>query len=126
MPRTTRAVAQRLGTKQKSRRRAQRQAPETPASVERILDEVAPIDAGEAGVATADAAPAAPMRASAGVLPRRGTPSSGRGTSRVATTRRRYVEYAAEYAYVWADLRRVILVAGALLVLLIVLSFFIG
>jgi hypothetical protein len=40
-------------------------------------------------------------------------------------SRRRYAEYAAEYAYVWSDLRRIVLVAGLLIVLLIVASFFI-
>ena len=37
--------------------------------------------------------------------------------------RRRYQEYAAEYAYVWADLRRICIVAGVLIALLVVLSF---
>ena len=44
----------------------------------------------------------------------------------MTATRRRYAEYAAEYAYVWADLRRIAVVAGALLLLLIGLSFFMG
>lgn len=39
--------------------------------------------------------------------------------------RRRYAEYAAEYAYVWTDLRRILVVAGALTALLIGLSFFV-
>ena len=39
--------------------------------------------------------------------------------------RRRYAEYAEEYLYVWSDLRRVLVVAGVLVVLLVVLSFFV-
>jgi hypothetical protein len=45
--------------------------------------------------------------------------------SKPAPARRRYAEYAAEYLYVWADLRRVLLVAGVLVMLLVVASFFI-
>jgi hypothetical protein len=129
MPRTSRTVAQRLGTKQKSRRRAPRQAPETPASVERILDAVAPSTDGEVPsgvVPVASVGPSATTRTATGSLPRRGTVGAARSTGRVATARRRYAEYAAEYAYVWSDLRRITLVAGALLLLLIVLSFFVG
>ena len=127
MPRTSRAVAQRLGTKQKSRRRAPRQAPETPASVERILDEVAPAtgDTGPTGVAPA-APSTATTRTGSSSLSRRGTAGAARPAGRVTATRRRYAEYAAEYAYVWADLRRIAVVAGALLLLLIGLSFFMG
>jgi len=36
--------------------------------------------------------------------------------------RRRYSEYTAEYAYVAADLRRIVVVAAILIVLLVVLS----
>ena len=125
MPRTSRAVAQRLGTKQKSRRRTPRQAPETPASVERILDEVAPLTGEAPPTGVVPAAPAATPRTAPSASPRRGTLGSARGVGRAATTRRRYAEYAAEYAYVWADLRRISVVAGLLLLLLIVLSFFI-
>ena len=39
--------------------------------------------------------------------------------------RRRYSEYGDEYAYVWSDLRRIVLVAGFLIALLVVASFFI-
>jgi hypothetical protein len=124
MPRTTRAVAQRLGTKQKSRRRSPRQAPETPASVERILDEVAPTGDASAGGVLPTPPPA--VRSAPGSLPRRTTMGTARGVGRAAPTRRRYADYASEYAYVWGDLRRIGLVAGALLLLLIVLSFFIG
>ena len=125
MPRTSRAVAQRLGTKQKSRRRTPRQAPNTPASVERILDEVAPLDGASTPPAVAPPS-TTPTVASTSAPVRRATVASARGAARVPATRRRYAEYAAEYAYVWADLRRVGVVAAALLVLLIVLSFFIG
>ena len=125
MPRTSRAVAQRLGTKQKSRRRAPRQAPETPASVERILDEVAPVT-GDAAASGVGPAPASTARTQAGSLSRRSAAGGARGVGRATTPHRRYADYASEYAYVWGDLRRIGLVAGALLLLLIVLSFFIG
>ncbi len=126
MPRTSRAVAQRLGTKQKSRRRTPRQAPETPASVERILDEVAPLTGEAPPSGVVSSAPADATRTSPSGSPRRGTLGSPRSAGRATTTRRRYAEYAAEYAYVWADLRRILVVAGVLLLLLIVLSFFVG
>ena len=126
MPRTTRAVAQRLATKQKSRRRSPRQAPDTPASVERILDEVAPLPDDASPATVAPTASPATTRTATGSLSRRGTAGAARAAGRGATVRRRYAEYAAEYAYVWADLRRIGVVAGALLLLLIVLSFFIG
>ena len=132
MPRTSRAVAQRLGTKQKSRRRSPRQGADTPASVERILDEVAPNvddgteDTGNAPAAVVSTPRTAPTRGATGALSRRGTVAAARIAARTTATRRRYAEYAAEYAYVWADLRRIAVVAGALLLLLIVLSFFVG
>lgn len=132
MPRTSRAVAQRLGTKQKSRRRTPRQAPDTPATVERILDEVAPIGDGAApgaGAAPASvvSAPTGLTRSATGSSSRRaGTVDAARSAGRAVTVRRRYAEYAAEYAYVWSDLRRIGVVAGALLLVLIVLSFFLG
>ena len=132
MPRTTRAVAQRLGTKQKSRRRTPRQGADTPASVERILDEVAPkADAVSPDTGTTPAsvvpAPTGLVRPATGSLSRRaGTVGAARSAGRATTVRRRYAEYAAEYAYVWSDLRRIGVVAGALLLLLIVLSFFLG
>jgi hypothetical protein len=47
-----------------------------------------------------------------------------RPTARPVPTRRRYHEYGAEYAYVWVDLQRILIVAGVLIVLLIVLSFY--
>ena len=124
MPRTTRAVAQRLGTKQKSRRRGSRQGPETPASVERILDEVAPI-AGASPAGGVMAAPQSTTRSATGSQ-RRAGPGAAQGVGRAAPARRRYADYASEYAYVWGDLRRILLVAGVLLGLLIALSFFIG
>jgi hypothetical protein len=53
-----------------------------------------------------------------------GSPAS-RTTARPAAPRRRYEDYAQEYAYVWADLRRIAIVATSLVALLVVLSFFI-
>jgi hypothetical protein len=49
--------------------------------------------------------------------------SAGRAALKPVPVRRRYREYGAEYQYVWNDLRRILVVAGILIVLLIVLSF---
>jgi hypothetical protein len=110
MPRTSRTVAQRLAAQSKTRkRRPQRNAAVSPSPVvERILDEVAPEERGVSatGEASAIARPA-PMAAPA----------------KAAPMRRRYADYAAEYAYVWGDLRRIVVVAGGLLLLLLLLSF---
>ena len=106
MPRTSRTVAQRLAAQSKTRkRRPQRNAAVSPSPVvERILDEVAPEERGVSatGEASAIARPA---------------------PAKAAPMHRRYADYAAEYAYVWGDLRRIVLVAGGLLLLLLLLSF---
>jgi len=135
MPRTSRSVAQRLATQTKSKRRrparpdapapeATSSVPGAPAapsttgpSVEQILDEVVPSSGGARAAATPTLTPAAGSAAA-----RRGVPARA---GRVPVVRRRYSEYAQEYQYIWADLRRIMLVAGVLVVLLIVLSFFI-
>ena len=134
MPRTSRSVAQRLATQTKSKRRRPTARPDAPApeataapsttpapaapassgpSVDQILDEVVPSAAGPRAAATPTIAPAAARRG-----------ASGR-TARPAPVRRRYSEYAEEYRYIWADLRRIAVVAGVLVALLIALSFFI-
>jgi hypothetical protein len=86
-------------------------------SVEQILDEVVPSSGGPRSAATPTLTPAAGSAAA-----RRGVPARA---GRVPVVRRRYSEYAEEYQYIWADLRRIMVVAGVLIVLLIVLSFFI-
>ncbi len=126
MPRTSRAVAQRLATQQKSRRRrAPKQAPQTPVTVERILDEVAPLDTG-AVQAEEMSAPVIESGRPASRLAQSASRRTAGPTARTVPTRRRYADYAVEYAHVWGDLRRIAVVAGALLALLIVLSFFIA
>ena len=131
MPRTSRSVAQRLAAQQSSKskkRRAPRPAEAAPASsvsVDQILDEVVPSEGSSRTASTPTLAPATPSPApapAARLATRRG---GAAGTSRVAVKapRRRYHEYAAEYQYVWADLRRIVVVAGVLIVLLIALSF---
>ena len=117
MPRTSRSVAQRLASQNKARkRRVQRVAPAPPAD-EQIRDQRVADDA-------LPSPPPAPMsRGTLVVGPRR--PAAGAPQKTPAAPRRRYAEYADEYRYVWADLRRIAVVAGGLLVLLIVLSFFI-
>ena len=136
MPRTSRSVAQRLAAQRSSKKRrpsrsgtpapAPSAAPESAesasVSVDQILDEVVPSSGGPrtaaAGALTAspNRSPSATRRAGTGV---------GRTAVKPAVPRRRYSEYAAEYQYVWADLRRIVLVAGFLIALLIVASFFI-
>jgi hypothetical protein len=90
--------------------------------VDQILDEVVPWSGGPRTAATAARA-TSPNRSPSAA--RRAGTGSGRAAAKPATPRRRYSEYAAEYQYVWADLRRILLVAGLLVVLLIVASFFI-
>lgn len=139
MPRTSRSVAQRLATQTKSKKRrsprtgtpsSESSAPASSTSgpsIGQILDEVVPSDSGARAASTPTLAPAtaapAPSRASApgGAAARRA--AAARATAKPAPTRRRYHEYAAEYAYVSADLRRILIVAGVLIALLVVLSF---
>ncbi|MCC6176499.1 MAG: hypothetical protein IT305_14425 [Chloroflexi bacterium] len=146
MPRTSRAVAQRLASQAKSKkRRAPRPdmpapeggtpSPEATASVsptvEQILDEVVPSGAGSRAAASpvATARTAAPAGSPVAAAPRRtlgtGTRTGpGRAPAhRAAAPRRRYSEYAAEYAYVWADLHRIVIVAGVLVLLMVALWF---
>jgi len=88
---------------------------------------VVPSEAGSRAESAAPLAPAQPARsatrppASGAVAARRG---SALRAARPAPTRRRYQEYAAEYQYVWSDLRRILIVAVVLIALLVGLSFF--
>src|SRR5215204_2384719 len=140
MPRTSRSVAQRLAAQQaKSKKRraprsvnppqessAAQPAASSPSMAE-ILDEVVPSEGGSRASSMSAMAPAA--------APAANRPSTARGAvarrsathpaARTAPTRRRYSEYAAEYAYIWTDLQRILIVAGVLIVLLITLSFFV-
>ena len=140
MPRTSRSVAQRLASQRSSKKRRPPRsgtpaappsdAPESPGSpressavsVDQILDEVVP---SSGGPRTAAAAALAPSQNRSPSATRRAGTGAGRTAAKPATPRRRYSEYVAEYQYVWADLRRIVLVAGVLIVLLIVASFFI-
>ncbi len=111
MPRTSRTVAQRLAAQSKSRkRRTQRVGASPSASVTRVLDEGATVNDGAA------TAPPPGMLA-------RPRPSATAPTATTGRTRRPYSEYGAEYAYVWTDLRRIGVIAGSLLVLLVLLTF---
>jgi hypothetical protein len=139
MPRTSRSVAQRLAAQRSSKKRrpsrsdrsetppaaqptAPRAAPSASSgvSVDQILDEVVPSTAGARAAATPTVTQAA-NRSSA----RRAVTGAPRAPARPTPVRRRYAEYAAEYQHVWSDLRRILLVAGVLIVLLVVASFFI-
>lgn len=108
MPRTSRAVAQRLAA-QKTRKRRPRSTDDgiSPAA-EQVLDRAAPAEVETPQLSL-----------------RRGRARLTEPTGRAAVQRRRYADYGTEYRYVWNDLRRIALVAGSLLLLLVVLSFFI-
>jgi hypothetical protein len=56
------------------------------------------------------------------LVPRRAAPRDGAAAAR-ATTARPFTAYRSEYAYVLTDLRRVVLVVGSLLAVLVVLYF---
>ena len=141
MPRTSRSVAQRLASQRSSKKRRPSRSdrsespsstqpsapPPTPpasagVSTDQILDEVVPSASGARAAATPTLAPATNRSPAAA---RRAGVGVGRGSAKPALVRRRYAEYAAEYQYVWADLRRVLMVAGLLVVLLVIASFFI-
>jgi hypothetical protein len=141
MPRTSRSVAQRLAAQQSKskKRRAPRtvtppqegsaaQPDASSPSMAEILDEVVPSEGGSRAASMSALAPAAAPTANrpattGGAATRRGT--AARPAARPAPTRRRYSEYATEYAYIWTDLQRILVVAGVLVVLLIALSFFV-
>jgi hypothetical protein len=100
MPRTSKTVAQRLGTPSKSRRRRFQRADEVDAPLQ-AATVAPPLPSARVEMTRVTAAPIAP---------------------RTPTARRRYVDYAADYAYVPGDLRRIVVVSGGLLVLLLALS----
>jgi hypothetical protein len=139
MPRTSRSVAQRLAALQSAKskkRRAPRPAEAAPAStssssssssvsVDQILDEVVPSEGGSRAASTPTLTTAGTSAAPRAVARKPGTlgRSGARTAVRTPVVRRRYSEYTEEYKYVWNDLRRIVIVAGILIVLLIVLEF---
>ena len=111
MPRYDRGVAQRYASRKRKKRVAPARAPAAVAGARRAAE---PEDDGAAVVPPIRSEARPPVRitrASAG--PQRAAPA------------RTFASYAAEYRYVARDLRRVALVAGGLLLVLVVLSFFI-
>jgi hypothetical protein len=70
------------------------------------------------------APPQAGRREPAGAASQRPGPAAS-APSKPVSSRRPYSEYGAEYAYVLADLRRIAVIGGSLLLLLVILSFFI-
>ncbi len=90
-----------------------------PANVERILDDATPLSADEVGNNEEFVPAVKPARLAA----RRGAVAGPRSVARQAPPRRRYSEYAADYAYIGLDLRRIAVVTGILVALLIALSF---
>lgn len=136
MPRTSRSVAQRLAAQQSAKskkRRAPRPAEAAPApssssssvSVDQILDEVVPSEGGSRAASTPTLVTAGTSAAPRPAARKPGTlgRSGARTATRTPVVRRRYSEYTEEYKYVWNDLRRIVIVAGILIVLLIVLEF---
>lgn len=119
MPRSDRGVAQRYASK----KRKKRTAPGRPSAAVADPGRVAPIatfDTEEAEETPPP--PSAPVRTRPAVRITTGLAAEARRTA----PRRTFASYAEEYRYVGRDLRRVALVAGGLLLVLIVLSFFIS
>ena len=108
MPRTSRAVAQRLATQKTRKRRPRSTAEGISPPAEQVLDRAARDDRETAGPALSS---------------RTGRTRLTEPAARAEVVRQPYSEYAAEYRYVWNDLCRIALVGGSLLLLLIVLSF---
>ena len=107
--------------------RGRRPAPNPKKHLHRQLPRTAPLE--EAGVppmasatAVAATAPAARPAASAA---RSTAPGTSLRRMPNAAPRRRFIDSVADYAYVAEDLRRISMVAGSLLVLLVALSFII-
>ena len=133
MPRTSRSVAQRLASQAKSRKRRPRTpgAPATTSPANEIVDEgttsAAETDLDSALSTVEPSRTAAPPVSRTAGPTRRAVSSArspvGRTPLKTAVPRRRYTEYAAEYSYVSSDLRRILLVAGVLIALLVALSF---
>lgn len=122
MSRADRGVAQRYAAKKRRKRAVVGRAPSTFAEPTRSLEASALPDADEEPPESPFAV-ASPPRP----LPRRPTPAARRTpVVKVASVpRRTFSSYAAEYRYVAHDLKRVAFVAGGLVLVLIVLSFFI-
>jgi hypothetical protein len=119
MPRHDRGVAQRYASKKRKKRAAPGRA--SAAVVE--TGRVAPDDLLD--LEEADNAPAPPPPPVRSRPPVRITTAAG-AEARRAAPRRTFESYADEYRYVGRDLRRVALVAGGLLLVLIALSFVIS
>jgi hypothetical protein len=117
MARYDRGVAQRYA----SRKRKKRVAPARPlAAVGEPIDAATSVEDLDSDEDVADPVLRVPMRpavriARAPVVEQRRPP-----------TRRAFSDYASEYRYVVGDLRRVLVVAGGLLLFLILLSFVLG
>ncbi|HYU18485.1 MAG TPA: hypothetical protein VEQ11_07300 [Chloroflexota bacterium] len=110
MPRTSRTVAQRLASQARSRkRRGQRAAAGPMPVIEKFVEAAESEGSARTGRVLERKSPLAP-----GTIPRVG-----------AQPRRRYADYGEEYRYIWADLRRIGIVAGSLLLLLFLLAPFI-
>ena len=119
MPRHDRGVAQRYASK----KRKKRAAPGRASAAVVATGRVAPDDSLD--LEEADDAPVPPSRP-VGTRPSFRITTAAGAEARRAASRRTFESYADEYRYVGRDLRRVALVAGGLLLVLIVLSFFIS
>jgi len=132
MARTSRSVAQRLAAQSKSKKRRPRgpitaNAPTADETVEEAIS-ASPTKLPASSARPSSPVPAAASTARANPLSRRPAGSLSRSafsrsTARTLAPRKRYSEYTEEYAYVAADLRRIVLVASILIVLLVGLSY---
>lgn len=104
MPKTSRSVARRLGGRKAGKKKGRERVPGRPATVQ------------YSGLA-ADGVERQPTQSAVA------TSSSKGQRAPSAVARRPFSAYAADYAYVFADLRRIAIVAGGLLAGLIALSF---
>ncbi len=117
MARYDRGVAQRYA----SRKRKKRVAPARPlAGVGEPIDAVADVEELDSDDDVVAPVTMAPMR------PRVRIARTPIIEQRGVSNRRSFADYAAEYRYVVGDLRRVLVVAGGLLLFLILLSFVLG
>ena len=115
MPRPDRGVAQRYASRKRKKRVAPARTPTAVADARKVAQPTAELEEGGTAVVT-------PIRQQS--RPPVRITRAGSPVQRVAPART-FASYAGEYRYVARDLRRVALVAGGLLLVLVVLSFFI-
>jgi hypothetical protein len=116
MPRVNRDLQRRMAARRERERRRPPTERRYPVQTDEPVDEAADAELLDGSPEVA-AAPTATATA---------RPSGAAKTTAARAPARPFSDYRAEYAYVGADLRRVAIVIGSLLVVLIVLHFFIA